>query len=167
MAAWSESAAGFKSEKRGCTPKGETVTIYNAIMVPVDLEHKSSWEKSLPVAVRMAETFGAKLHVITVEQDIRNATIMQYFPKDYEDKLLENATGKLADLVARELPGVDVAQHVAVGQIYREIVRAARENDCDLIVMASHRPELADLLIGPNAENVTRHTTASVMIVRS
>jgi nucleotide-binding universal stress UspA family protein len=33
--------------------------------------------------------------------------------------------------------------------------------------MASHRPELSDLLIGPNADHVARHTTASVMIVRS
>ncbi|MCI5078545.1 universal stress protein [Oricola sp.] len=143
------------------------MTIYKSIMVPVDLEHESSWEKAFPVALKMAETFAASLHVVTVEQDIRNPTVMQYFPKDYEAKLVENASKRLAELVAREMPGVEVTRHVAVGQIFREIVRAAKENDCDLIVMASHRPELVDLLIGPNAEGVTRHTTASVMIVRS
>jgi len=140
--------------------------MYKAIMLPIDLSHESSWKKAIPVAVKMAETFGAKLHVITVVQDIRDAMVAQYFPDDYETTMARQAAEKLSDLVGRELAGVEVTEHVAAGQVYREIVRAAEENGCDLIVMASHRPELADLLIGPNADHVARHTAASVMIVR-
>ena len=140
--------------------------MYKAIMLPIDLSHESSWKKSIPVAVKMAETFGAKLHVITVVQDIRDAMVAQYFPHDYETTMARQAAEKLSDLVGRELAGVEVTEHVAAGQVYREIVRAAEKNGCDLIVMASHRPELADLLIGPNADHVARHTAASVMIVR-
>jgi nucleotide-binding universal stress UspA family protein len=140
--------------------------MYNAIMLPIDLAHESSWKKAMPVARTMAETFGASLHAITVVQDIRNAVVSQYFPKDYEETLARNAAEKLSALIARELPGVEVTEHVAIGQVYREIVRAAQKNGCDLIVMASHRPELADMLIGPNADHVARHTSASVMIVR-
>ena len=36
----------------------------------------------------------------------------------------------------------------------------------DLIVMASHRPELKDYLIGPNAARVVRHADCSVQVVR-
>ena len=36
----------------------------------------------------------------------------------------------------------------------------------ELIVMASHRPELRDYLIGPNAARVMRHADASVLVVR-
>ena len=140
--------------------------MYKAIMLPIDLSHESSWKKAIPVAVKMAETLGARLHVITVVQDIRDATVAQYFPDDYETTMARQAAEKLSDLVGRELAGVEVTEHVAAGQVYREIVRAAEENGCDLIVMASHRPELADLLIGPNADHVARHTAASVMIVR-
>ncbi|WP_223478983.1 universal stress protein [Oricola indica] len=140
--------------------------MYKAIMLPIDLSHESSWKKAIPVAVKMAETFGAKLHVITVVQDIRDAMVAQYFPDDYETTMARQAAEKLSNLVGRELAGVEVTEHVAAGQVYREIVRAAEENGCDLIVMASHRPELADLLIGPNADHVARHTAASVMIVR-
>ena len=32
--------------------------------------------------------------------------------------------------------------------------------------MASHRPELRDYLIGPNAARVMRHADASVLVVR-
>ncbi len=140
--------------------------MYKAIMLPIDLAHDSSWKKAIPAALKMAETFGAKLHVVTVVQDIRNAMVAQYFPDDYEEKLTREAAEGLSALVGREMPGVDVTEHVAVGQVYREIVRAAEDNGCDLIVMASHRPELADILIGPNADHVARHTSASVMIVR-
>ena len=141
--------------------------MYKAIMLPIDLGHESSWQKAIPVALKMADTFGAKLHVITVVQDIRNPVVSQYLPKDYEENLVRGAAEKLSALVKREMPGKDVTEHVAIGQVYREIVSATEENDCDLIVMASHRPELADLLIGPNADHVARHTPASVMIVRS
>jgi len=140
--------------------------MYKAIMLPIDLAHDSSWKKAIPVARKLAETFGAKLHAISVVQDIRNAVVSQYFPNDYEQTMARDAAEKLSKLVAAELPGIDVTEHVAVGQVYREIVQAAEKNGCDLIVMASHRPELADLLIGPNADHVARHTPASVMIVR-
>ena len=135
-------------------------------MLPIDVAHESSWKKSVPAALKLADAFGAKLHAVTVVQDIRNAVVSQYFPADYEEKLARSAAEKLSALVEREMPGRDVTEHVAVGQVYREIVAAAEENGCDLIVMASHRPELADLLIGPNADHVARHTSASVMIVR-
>jgi nucleotide-binding universal stress UspA family protein len=33
--------------------------------------------------------------------------------------------------------------------------------------MASHRPELGDFLVGPNAERVARHFEKSVLLVRN
>ena len=140
--------------------------MYQKILLPIDLAHESSWKKAVPVARKLVETFGAKLHVATVVQDIRTSMVAQYFPTDYEEKLGREAAEKLTGLVARELSGMDVVEHVATGQVYREIVRIAEDEGCDLIVMASHRPELADILIGPNADHVARHTAASVMIVR-
>jgi nucleotide-binding universal stress UspA family protein len=140
--------------------------MYKNILLPIDLGHQSSWEKALPVARALCKAFGARLHVLTVAQDIRTQMISQYFPDNFEEKLAKEAAQKLSDLVARELAGIDVAEHVAAGQVYREITQTAEKEGCDLIVMASHRPELADILIGPNADHVARNTAASVMIVR-
>jgi nucleotide-binding universal stress UspA family protein len=140
--------------------------MYKSILLPIDLAHESSWEKSLPVARALCEAFGAKLHVITVAQDIRTQMISQYFPGDFEERIARLSAMQLSDIVAKELSGIDVTEHVAIGQVYREIVAAAEREHCDLIVMASHRPELADILMGPNADHVARNTTASVMIVR-
>jgi nucleotide-binding universal stress UspA family protein len=61
---------------------------------------------------------------------------------------------------------VPVQHIVGHGTIYREILVRAERTKCDLIVMASHRPELQDYLLGPNAARVVRHAKCSVMVVR-
>jgi nucleotide-binding universal stress UspA family protein len=55
---------------------------------------------------------------------------------------------------------------ISEGKIYQEILRAADAVKADLIVMGSHRPELSDFLLGPNAARVVRHARCSVMVVR-
>ena len=66
--------------------------------------------------------------------------------------------------------GVEVTQlglgGAAYGSIYREVLKVAGEFGCDLIVLASHRPEITDYILGPNAERVVRHAEQSVMVVR-
>lgn len=50
---------------------------------------------------------------------------------------------------------------------YLEIVKAARRNRCDLIVMASHgRRGIARLLLGSQASMVLAHSTVPVLICR-
>jgi len=90
-----------------------------------------------------------------------------YFPEDFEGKALENANRALHDFVKQTFPDDVSVQHiVGHGSIYQEILACAKEIGADLIVMASHRPDLADYLIGPNASRVTRHADCSVLVVR-
>ena len=67
----------------------------------------------------------------------------------------------------KRLPdGIDALPSVRIVIADDEIVKAAQQTNCDLIVMASHRPELSDFLLGPNAARVVRHAACSVMIIR-
>lgn len=142
--------------------------MYGNILVPVDLNEESSWKKALPTAVEYCKLFGARLHVMTVVPDLRKTLSAQlFFPPDFMDKALAESKKQLAELVARLVPkDLKVKQSVAVGTIYREIVEAAKRLDVDLIVLASHRPEVEDYLIGPNAARVLRHFNRSVLVVR-
>ena len=63
--------------------------------------------------------------------------------------------------------GTSVSQSVRQGTVYREILAEADAVGADLIVMGSHRPELKDYLLGPNAARVVRHAQTSVLVVRS
>ncbi len=140
--------------------------MYKTILLAIDLQHDSSWNKAAPTAASLADAFGASLHVVTVAPRVRGAMVAQHFPSDFEKKAAQTSAEELAALVGRILPDRQVRQHVKIGRVYRSIVDTAKEIGADLIVMASHRPELEDILIGPNADHVMRNTAASVMVVR-
>ena len=141
--------------------------MYKDILLPVDLDDEASWKAALARAVEIAQGFGARLHLMTVVPDFGMNLVAQYFPPDYEQKVLEETRRRLHDFTRDHIPGGLQVQHiVAEGRIYDQIIRTAKEIDADLIVMASHRPELGDYLIGPNASRVARHADRSVLVVR-
>ena len=141
--------------------------MYRNILVPVDLSDKHSWRKALPTAISLCETFEAKLHLITVVPEFGLPMVGQFFPEGYEAKLRQHAAKQLRDFAAQQVPGeIECRRIVAEGKVYQEIMKAADAIKADLIVMGSHRPELADYLLGPNAARVTRHAKCSVMVVR-
>jgi len=141
--------------------------MFRTILVPVDLSDQHSWRKALPAAIGMCEAFGARLTVITVVPEFGLPIVGQYFPEGYEEKLRQQAAKQLKAFVAEQVPdAIATRRIVAEGKIYREILKAAKTIDADLIVMGSHHPELKDYLLGPNAARVVRHADCSVMVVR-
>jgi len=80
---------------------------------------------------------------------------------------MDNANEVLHKFVADRVPdGIKVQHIVADGTIYKTIIDTAEDIGADLIVMGSHRPELQDYLLGPNAARVVRHSSKSVLVVR-
>jgi nucleotide-binding universal stress UspA family protein len=141
--------------------------MYRNILVPVDLSDKHSWRKALPTAISLCETFQGKLHLMTVVPEFGLPMVGQFFPEGYEAKLRQHAAKQLRDFAAQQVPGeIECRRIVAEGKVYQEILKAADAIKADLIVMGSHRPELSDYLLGPNAARVMRHAKCSVMVVR-
>ena len=141
--------------------------MFQRILVPVDVDHESSWRKPLPVAEHMAADYGAELHVMTVVPTYGTAMVGGFFPPDFEKKALALAETRLRELVqARAAKPDAITIHIAHGTIYEQVLKAAKKLDCDVIVMSAHRPELRDYLLGPNAARVMRHARASVFVVR-
>lgn len=141
--------------------------MYNSILIPIDLSEESSWRKALPTAVALAQTFKTDLHVVTVVPDFGRSIVGGYFPEGYEKEALERATGMLKAFIDQHVPGeIACKGHIGHGTIYEEINKAADKLGCDLIVLSSHRPELKDYLLGPNAARVVRHARQSVLVVR-
>lgn len=141
--------------------------MYKSILLPVDLGHKSSWAKALPVTVALAKQHAAKIHVLTVIPDYGMSVVASYFPRDFEEKARSSSEAELDKLVSKHIPDdIPTETHVGRGTIYKEIMMAADKQGCDLIVIASHRPEMSDYLLGPNAARVVRHARQSVFVVR-
>ena len=141
--------------------------MFKHILLPVDLDQESSWAKALPVALGLCRDKGADLHVLTVVPDFGMSIVGQYFPEGYEQKVAAKVLAELHAFVKANVPGDVAVQHiVGEGTVYEVVLRIAGEIGADLIVMAAHRPELKDYLLGPNAARIVRHADCSVMVVR-
>ncbi|MBK5927961.1 universal stress protein [Rhodobaculum claviforme] len=137
------------------------------ILLPVDLADEKSWRAALGEAVTMLRVSGGVLHVVTVLPDFGMSMVGSYFRKDYEREALRAVGRALTEWVGAHIPeDIEVHPHVLHGSIYDEILRAADKLGADVIVIGSHRPELKDYLLGPNAARVVRHARQSVYVVR-
>ncbi|MCP5372924.1 MAG: universal stress protein [Hyphomicrobiales bacterium] len=140
--------------------------MYKSILLSVDLQDEASWKKALPTALAMGKTFGAQVHLITVVPELPAYVVGTFLPGDTETKLVQAARDNLKAFAAEHGDGTEIVPHVAMGSVYSSILEAARSVGADLIVMASHRPEMSDYLLGPNAARVVRHSACSVLVVR-
>jgi len=141
--------------------------MYADILLPVDLNHASSWSRALPVAVALCQACGARLHVLTVVPSLGMPIVGSYFPDDFEARMRAETDTQLHAFVAAHVPADVAVQHIVEeGTVYDRILATADKIGADLIVIAAHRPELQDYLIGPNAARVVRHAGCSVLVVR-
>lgn len=143
--------------------------MFQKIVLPIDLAEESSWRKALPVATDYATHTGAELHVITVVPDhmLRMTFVAQLIPEGYEEKLLEDAKARLTHLLeVKRSDDLPLRTAVRLGSVHKEIMRYAHDVQADLIIMGSHRPEISDYLLGPNAAHIVRHASCSVWTIR-
>ena len=142
--------------------------MYSNILVPLDLEDPVAIDTGLGQAVSFAVTFGSRLNLMTVVPDFGMSLVAQYVPHDYRQRVMAEARQRLANIKQQYVPeAIDAQILVGHGRVYEEILRNSRDYGCDLIVMLSHRPDLRDYLLGPNAARVVRHASCSVLVVRS
>ena len=141
--------------------------MYNKILVPIDLGDLVSAEKALNKAGEMPLAADGELHVLTVVPTYGMSIVGSYFDSSFEEKATEQAQEELSKFLNRQGIAKSVTKgHIAHGSIYEEIIGAADQLNCDLIVMTGHRPEMKDYLLGPNAARVVRHANQSVLVVR-
>ncbi len=141
--------------------------MYDSVLMPVNLSNEASWTAALPAA-RALVAPGGTLHVLTVVPDLGHGMTSGYFPPDYEQKAMHDA-GQTLDRLAGEWEssGLTARAHVVHGKVAQEILKAATKVGAGAIVMGSHRPEMADYLMGANALRVVQRATQSVFVVRA
>lgn len=140
------------------------------VLVATDFSETS--EAALAYGRELARTFGAKLHVLHVADNI----MMRYafdgsvvLPADAQADLEHAARTRLERLLGdddrRELGAIAVLRPSNVPP--DTIVDYAKAADIDLIVMGTHgRRALARLLLGSVAERVVRTSPCPVLTVR-
>jgi nucleotide-binding universal stress UspA family protein len=142
--------------------------MYKDILLAIDLEDSSTWDRAAPQAVDLAKAFGAQLHVMAVVPDFGMTLVANFFPKDFEKKAIDEANARLHAWVSENIPDEIKVQHiVGHGRAYEEILRIASEIDVDLLVLSARRAEDGEAYeVGPNTAHIVRHAAQTVLIVR-
>lgn len=141
------------------------------ILVPTDFSENGQW--ALKYAAALAEKFNSELHLLHVLQNV----FPQYAPEpgvifastgDFEKELRAAAQASLQKVADSDLvKGKKSVQKIREGQPFVEIVKYAREELIDLIVLGTHgRTGLVHVLLGSVAERVVQKAGCPVLTVR-
>ncbi len=139
--------------------------MYSRILVAVDLDERSSWQKPIATALALANCLDAKVALAYVVPDTVLTLQAQWSVLSVR-AIMEDARIKLMKVARDHAADRDVGEIVKSGTVYAGIIEAGETFEADLIVLSSHRPEMKDYLLGANASRVVRHAKCSVLVVR-
>jgi len=137
--------------------------MYKKLLVPVEPSQVEKHKLALEMAEHLAESEGAEITVLTVIEPIPG-----YFAQDESlPDIQKQATDRTLTSL-KEFAGDRKGFHLKVlqGHAATQILTYAEEVGADCIVVASHRPGLADYLIGSTAARLVRHAACSVHVMR-
>ena len=134
------------------------------ILVPIDFSVCS--EKAVQYALALAQEFGAELILTHVVQPYPIVTELPSTMAELQVELEKCATLRL-DKIRQSIKGAQCHSVLRVGHAVHQILSVAREEDVDVIIIATHgRTGLAHTVLGSVAERVVRHAGCPVLIVR-
>ena len=136
----------------------------NRVLIPHDFSETS--QAAVKYGVEFARKFGARLYVLHVGERLQAEMAMEFpLGLDAEAAIRERMLRVLTPLEHTELKPEFA---VAVGTPATEIVRYAKEQKIDMIVMGTHgRGLVAHAVLGSVAEKVVRHAPCAVMTVHA
>lgn len=124
--------------------------------------------KAFDAAVELASRLGAKLHMVSVEEDLPRYA--ETIDEVAEQK--EREDGYFAQLAAQcrqraALSRVELGTSVVAGHEVKAIIEFARDGGFDLLVIGyTGHSRIYDHLWGGTSQNLTRMAPCSVLVVR-
>ena len=136
--------------------------MYKSILIPVDLANVTK-VNSLIDHVSVYNSSNSKIILLNVVEDIPSWAAVE-LPRGILDKSVQSSLEKLKALAISS--SIELEAEVRVGRPYQTILEVAEEKSAELIIVASHQPELQNYFLGSTAAKVVRHATCSVLVVR-
>jgi universal stress protein F len=136
--------------------------MFKKIVVAIDIAQIEKGRKILKRAADLLDD-GGELLLLNVVEDVPGYLAIE-LPADVIDRNRRSALETL-DMLKAEA-GVSANTEVRTGPPARSILACAQDNHADLIVVASHRPDMSNYLLGSTADRVVRHAGISVLVDR-
>ena len=144
--------------------------MYQRILFPTD--GSDITQKALQTAIGLARLTGAEIAVLSVKEPFPYSAISEMQPvppQEFYDAQDRIANGRVqAVMDAAAAAGVPCeGTTVEALHPWEAILDSARQQGCDLLVMASHgRRGMAALLIGCETSRVLTHSPLPVLVIK-
>ncbi len=137
--------------------------MYKHILVATDLidDNQAVMDKALS----LSKLWDASLSIVHVVEPLPSYGYAYIGGADIEAQLLEEAKTKVAS-IGKIMGIAKNRQHIEVGPTKIEILRVAKNNHIDLIVLGSHGRHGLALLLGSTANAVLHGAECDVLTVR-
>ncbi|MFO1518613.1 MAG: universal stress protein [bacterium] len=146
--------------------RGSGATLPKKILVPVDFSDYS--RDALKLAMEYGSHFGAELFLLHVV-DLRDLYAFDLVALETKPSLEDELKKQARERLSQWGKAVTLSHHpeVRLGSPVVEIQEAVRQNQIDLVVLATHgRTGLKHLVMGSVAEQIVRYSPCSVLTVR-
>lgn len=142
------------------------MALYNKILLAVDFAAHT--EQLCAHAVELAKLHGAQLSIIHVVEPIVTDSAFDTLPPlpvDFDDVMVQQARKRLEQLRERyDLERDNI--FLEIGVTKREIIRVAKAQEADLILVGSHGRHGVELLLGSTANAILHHAPCDVLAIR-
>jgi len=141
--------------------------MYKNILYPVDLEHTKEAGKALKVAIEEAQRSKAKLTVMTVAPGFGMPIVASFFDDATVKNAMKEVARQLKSYIDNNIPDdLEIKAVVMEGNPAELILKQAKKEGSDLIVISSYNNEVNHLLLGSCAAKVVRHSDCSVTVIK-
>jgi len=138
--------------------------MYNTILIPIDISQAEKAKEMITIAKTQGDDKTKFILLYVMENPPGRAS-----PNLINNKIIEEereaAKTDLSSIVSTEsLANADI--QVLNGHSYSTILDVAKDENAQLIVIGSHKPNMSDYFLGSTAARVVRHAKCSVYVVR-
>ena len=137
--------------------------MYSRIMVPVDLAHKGDLDKALKTAADLAKHYQIPVCYVGVTAAL--ASSVAHNPKEFAQKLEAFAQDEARNH-GHQATSKSYTSHDPAVDVDETLLKAVGDVGADLVVMASHAPNILDYVWPSNGGKIAEHSKASVFVVR-
>nr|WP_319386424.1 universal stress protein [uncultured Roseibium sp.] len=138
--------------------------MFTRIMAPVDLAHVEKLAAALECAADLAKHYGVPIVYVGVTAS--QPSQVAHNPEEFAQKLSAFSAAQAACY------GIETSSHSTIAhdptlEIDDALMRAIDETGADLVVMASHVPNVIDHIWPSNGGKLAKYAKCSVMVVRA
>lgn len=137
--------------------------MFSRIMAPVDLAHVERLHKALTATADLSRLYDIPVTFVGVTAPAPSA--LAHTPEEYAERLKAFGAAQAASL-GITADTLAITSHDPTTDVDDALLKAIDTTGADLVVMASHIPNLTDYVWPSNGGKMSGHARASVFVVR-